>query len=61
MAGSYLIACNGAHGLRRTHADQRKAVTLLLADAKWSQWSDREIARRCQARHDFVRQQDRMW
>src|SRR5205814_1726685 len=30
------------------------AVTLLLADAEWSQWSDREIARRCQVNQSFV-------
>src|SRR5882724_10397634 len=27
---------------------------LLLADAEWSQWSDREIARRCQVNQSFV-------
>src|SRR5262249_8043073 len=41
------IAANSAHGLSRTNADKRKAVACLLADAEWSQWSDREIARRC--------------
>jgi len=50
----FSIACNGAHGLPRTNADKRKAVTLLLADAEWSQWSDREIARRCQVNQSFV-------
>src|SRR5713226_8682144 len=50
----FSISCNGAHGLPRTNADKRKAVTLLLADAQWSQWSDREIARRCQVSNDFV-------
>ena len=29
-------------------------MTLLLADAEWSQWSDREIARRCQVNQSFV-------
>src|SRR6266853_2708285 len=50
----FSISCNGAHGLPRTNADKRKAVTLLLADAEWSQWSDREIARRCQVSPEFV-------
>jgi hypothetical protein len=50
----FSISCNGAHGLPRTNADKRKAVTLLLADTEWSQWSDREIARRCQVSHKFV-------
>src|SRR6266853_6597115 len=50
----FSISSNGAHGLARTNADKRKAVTLLLADAEWSQWSDREIARRCQVNQSFV-------
>ena len=50
----FSISCNGAHGLPRTNADKRKAVTLLLADAEWSQWSDREIARHCQVSHKCV-------
>jgi hypothetical protein len=48
------IAANADHGLPRTNADKRKAVTLLLADAEWSQWSDHEIARRCQVSQRFV-------
>jgi hypothetical protein len=52
----FSISCNGAHGLPRTNADKRKAVTLLLADAEWSPWSDRKIARRCQVSHEFVHQ-----
>ena len=50
----FSISSNGAHGLARSNADKRKAVTLLLADAEWGQWSDREIARRCQASQVFV-------
>jgi hypothetical protein len=50
----YGISANSAHGLPRTRADRRKAVALLLADAEWSQWSDREIARRCQVDHQLV-------
>ena len=50
----FSISSNGAHGLPRTNADKRKAVTLLLADAEWSQWSDIEIARRCQVSQLFV-------
>lgn len=38
---------NAKHGLRRSNADKRRAVMRLLEDAEWSQWSDREIARRC--------------
>lgn len=48
------VGANAAHGLRRTNADKRKAVMTLLEDDKWSQWSDREIARRCAVHNSFV-------
>jgi hypothetical protein len=48
------IGANSAHGLPRSSADKRHAVALLLADAEWSQWSDREIARRVQVGHASV-------
>lgn len=41
------VAANSAHGLRRSNEDKRRAVLTLLEDEEWSQWSDREIARRC--------------
>ena len=41
------VAANAAHGLRRTNEDKRRAVLTLLEDPEWSQWSNREIARRC--------------
>src|SRR5260221_8697050 len=34
----YAISANTDHGLRRTSADKRKAVALLLADPEWSLW-----------------------
>ena len=48
---------NATHGLRRSAADKRKAVAVLLGDAEWSQWSDREIARRCGVANSFVSSQ----
>ena len=44
-----LFACgaNSMHGLKRTNADKRLAVTMLLRDPEWSKWSNREIARQC--------------
>jgi uncharacterized ParB-like nuclease family protein len=44
-----LHACgaNAANGLRRTRADKRRAITLLLADEEWACWSNLEIGRRC--------------
>src|SRR5262249_15923861 len=50
----YAISANAAHGLARTNADKRRAVTLLLNDAEWGQWSDREIARRWGVSRRFV-------
>jgi hypothetical protein len=51
----YSISANTAHGLPRSSADKRRAVALLLADAEWSLWGDREIARRCQVNNFVVR------
>ncbi|HEV3082083.1 MAG TPA: ParB/RepB/Spo0J family partition protein [Gemmataceae bacterium] len=50
----FAISANSAHGLPRSNADKKKAVALLLTDPEWSQWSDREIARRCQVTHRMV-------
>lgn len=46
---------NAAHGYRRTSADKRRAVMLLLNDPEWSQWANREIARRCKVDEGTVR------
>jgi hypothetical protein len=48
------IAANAGHGLPRSNADKRKAVSLLLADPEWSRWSDGAIARHCQVSQVFV-------
>ena len=45
---------NAQHGLRRTNQDKRRAVMRLLQDDEWSQWSDREIARRTRCSNRFV-------
>jgi hypothetical protein len=50
----YSISSNSDHGLPRSKADKRRAVTLLLDDAEWRQWNDYEIARLCQVSHGFV-------
>ena len=50
----FSVGSNAAHGLRRTNEDKRKAVTLLLEDDDWVQWSNREIARQCGVNHTFV-------
>ncbi len=50
----YSVGANATHGLRRTNADKRKAVLTLLEDEEWSQWSDREVAKRCGVNHKTV-------
>jgi len=50
----YSAGANAAHGLRRSNADKHRAVMMLLEDEEWSQWSDREIARRCGVVHRTV-------
>jgi len=45
---------NANHGMRRTHADKRKAVMMLLDDLEWGEWSNSEIARRCGVSPTFV-------
>lgn len=50
----YSFGANGAHGLRRTNDDKRKAVSAMLADAIWCKWSDRDIAKACGVGVPFV-------
>lgn len=50
----YSLSANAHHGLRRTNDDKRRAVTIMLQDIEWSEWSDSEIARHCDVSHVFV-------
>jgi len=50
----YATGVNAKHGMRRTHADKRKAVMTLLDDFEWSQWNNSEIARRAGVSVPFV-------
>ena len=43
----FSVGANAYHGLRRSNADKRRAVMMLLNDEEWSQWTDAAIARRC--------------
>jgi ParB/Sulfiredoxin domain len=52
----YACGANAAHGVRRTNADKRRAVILMLGDEEWRDWSNREIARRCVVDEGLVRQ-----
>jgi len=50
----YSAGVNGAHGLRLTNKDKRKAVSVLLFDDEWTEWTNRKIATHCNVTHGFV-------
>lgn len=50
----HAAGANASHGLRRGQADKRRSVETLLRDEEWRQWSDREIARKCNVSADLV-------
>lgn len=45
---------NAKHGLRRSNADKRRAVEMLLTDEEWGKWTDRAIAEQCWVDHGMV-------
>lgn len=49
------VGANATHGLRRSNADKRRAVAILLDDPEWATWSNSEIARRCAVDEGLVR------
>ncbi len=51
----YSVGANSSHGVRRTNADKRAAVLLLLNDEEWKRWNNSEIARRCMVDEGTVR------
>ncbi|NJO81962.1 MAG: hypothetical protein HC828_03675, partial [Blastochloris sp.] len=50
----HAAGANAQHGLRRTRADVRRAIEMLLRDDEWRQWSNREIADRVKCDHKTV-------
>jgi ParB-like chromosome segregation protein Spo0J len=50
----YAVSANDKHGLRRSNADKRKAVLVLLEDFEWSEWNDVKIATQCGVSSMFV-------
>ena len=50
----YSLGSNHEHGLRRTNADKRKSVLIMLEDFEWGSYSDSEIARICKVSQPFV-------
>jgi hypothetical protein len=43
----HAVGANARHGLRRTNADKRRCVELLLRDREWREWSDVLVAQQC--------------
>lgn len=50
----FSLSANDDHGLRRSNADKRKAVMVILDDFEWSEWNDTEIAKVCKVSSMFV-------
>lgn len=50
------IGSNDKHGLRRTNADRRRAVEMLLRDPEWAQRSDNWIYKVTGSGHHLIRQ-----
>jgi len=50
----FAIGANHAHGLRRSNADKRKAVNIMLDDPEWGEWSNNEISKLAGVSHTFV-------
>ncbi len=48
----YAASANSSHGLRRTNADKRRAVLLVLGN--FPKWSDRKIGESCGVDHKTV-------
>jgi ParB-like chromosome segregation protein Spo0J len=49
------VGANAAHGLKRSNADKRRAVEMLLRDDEWSKWSNVRIAKACHVDEGTVR------
>lgn len=52
----FSAGCNRKHGLCRTNDDKRRAVTMLLIDKEWGNWSNNWIAKTCGVSHTCVSQ-----
>jgi len=49
------LGSNADHGKRRSNADKRRAVEMMLKDSEWAKWSNYEVGRRCAVAESFVR------
>jgi DNA repair photolyase len=53
-AVQFALGANDKHGVRRTNADKRRAVEIVLDDEVWRQWSVNRIAKLCNVSWDLV-------
>src|SRR5215470_11138812 len=51
----HALSANDTHGYRRTDADRRHAIELMLADPEWREWNNSAIARQCRVSEFLVR------
>jgi hypothetical protein len=51
----HALSANDTHGYRRTDADRRHAIELMLADPAWREWNNSAIARQCRVSEFLVR------
>lgn len=52
----YAVGANNEHGLRRSNADKRKAVAILLRDLEWRKWALNKIAGLCRVSWELARE-----
>lgn len=50
----HAVGANDAHGMRRTNADKRRSVEIMLRDEEWREWSNVAIAERCKVDQSTV-------
>lgn len=50
----FSAGANMAHGLRLSNSDKRRSVLVLMNDAEWTKWSDRQIAIHCKVSNVLV-------
>lgn len=51
----FAAGANKTHGLKRTNADKRRAVEIMLQDVEWSEWSNVKIGEHCGVSDELVR------
>ncbi len=48
------LGSNADHGKRRTNADKRRAVEMMLRDGEWNNWPQAQIAKQCVVTPEYV-------